>query len=364
MTELQMSLIAIGGTIVAGVIFYNKWQEYKAKKSVEQAFSSEHADVLMQAGAAVAQADDAPRSTRHEPSFAEVPPKSVTTEHSESDAAIAEQEETSSVAQEKELPVDALIDCNIPLMFDGLVQGEKILPVLQSLQHIGYKPVHFIGRRQDEDWEEIQSGYAYSALQAGVQLASRANALNELEYSELVMRLRAVADTLGAELDVPDMPEVIQVARELHRFIVDHDAQLGINVHTNGAPWAVSSLLSILDKQGFDMHPDGRFIMPDGDGGSLFSLSINVAPVAETTPRLTLLLSVPCVAPLRDGFGAMVICAKSLAGKLDGTVVDDGNNALSDEAIAGIADQVFAFYDDMQAAEIPAGSNRAQRLFY
>lgn len=362
MTELQMSLIAIGGTIVIGVISYNKWQEYKAKKSVEQAFSSEHADVLMQSAAAPI--TDAAASERHEPSFSEVPTQTATNRHSEDGAATGDDEQAISRVQAKELPIDALIDCNIPLVLDGVVQGGKILPVLQSLQHIGYKPVHFIGRRQDETWEEIQSACVYSALQAGVQLASRSNALNELEYSELVMRLREVADTLGAELDVPDMPEVTQAARELHRFIVDHDAQLGINVHTNGAPWDVSSLLAILDKQGFDMHPDGRFMMPDGDGGSLFSLSTNVSPAADNTPRLTLLLSVPCVAPLRDGFGAMVACAKSLAGKLDGTVVDDGNNALSDESIAGIAGQVYAFYDDMQAAEIPAGSTRAQRLFY
>lgn len=360
MTDLQMSLIAIGGTIVVGVISYNKWQEHKARKSVEQAFSSEHEDVLMQA--ALAPAADGAAAARHEPSFSAVSAQAATNLPTEEGA--AEGGKLASSAQEKELPVDELIDCNIPLLFDGVVQGEKILPVLQSLQHIGYKPVHFIGRRQEETWEEIQPGCVYSALQAGVQLASRSNALNELEYSELVMRLREVADTLGAELDVPDMPEVIQAARELHRFIVDHDAQLGINVHTNGAPWAVGSLLAILDKQGFDMHPDGRFMMPDGDGGSLFSLSTNVSPAADNTPRLTLLLSVPCVAPLRDGFGAMVECAKSLAGKLEGTVVDDGNNALSDEAIAGIAGQVYAFYDDMQAAEIPAGSTRAQRLFY
>ena len=57
MTDLQISLIAIGGTIVVGVISYNKWQEYKTKKSVERAFSSDHDDVLMQPSGA-AEADD------------------------------------------------------------------------------------------------------------------------------------------------------------------------------------------------------------------------------------------------------------------------------------------------------------------
>jgi uncharacterized membrane protein YebE (DUF533 family) len=39
MTDFQMSLIAAGGVFVVGVISYNKWQEYKARKSVERAFA-------------------------------------------------------------------------------------------------------------------------------------------------------------------------------------------------------------------------------------------------------------------------------------------------------------------------------------
>ena len=49
MTDFQMSLIAAGGVFVVGVITYNKWQEHKARKSVERAFASDHDDVLMRA---------------------------------------------------------------------------------------------------------------------------------------------------------------------------------------------------------------------------------------------------------------------------------------------------------------------------
>ena len=47
MTDLQISLIGIGIAIVIGVIAYNKWQEYRAKKHVERAFSDPVDDVLM-----------------------------------------------------------------------------------------------------------------------------------------------------------------------------------------------------------------------------------------------------------------------------------------------------------------------------
>ncbi|MBW8902301.1 MAG: cell division protein, partial [Massilia sp.] len=49
MTDLQMSLIGGAVVFVGGVFVYNKWQEHKAKKSVERAFSSDHDDVLMRA---------------------------------------------------------------------------------------------------------------------------------------------------------------------------------------------------------------------------------------------------------------------------------------------------------------------------
>ncbi|OGB23459.1 MAG: cell division protein [Burkholderiales bacterium RIFCSPLOWO2_02_FULL_57_36] len=366
MTELQASLIAIGGAIVAGVISYNKWQEYKARKSVERAFSSAHDDVLMKNSHAAAAND-----RRVEPVLVDgfddavidtLIPEILSDSASESNA---DSSGNSSAASEKEieLPIDELIDCAIPLGLENPVRGEKILPVLQTLRHVGSKPVRFVGQRDDGNWEAIAYGGAYSALYAGVQLANRGSALNELEYSELVMRLRQVTDQLGAEPDVPDMSDVMDSARGLHQFVTEYDAQLSVNVLSNGAPWAINTLLAALERQGFDLRPDGRLVMPDGDGGALFSLSTNVTLAAETTSRLTLLLDVPRVLPLRNGFGAMVACAKSLAARLGGTVVDDANQPLTQPALEEIMAQVNTFYADMEAAEIPAGSNRALRLF-
>ena len=389
MTDLQITLFGAGGVFIVGVFSYNKWQEYKAKKSVERAFSTDHDDVLMRDGdapAAEAQEPvlrqeprfDAAPAAKAEPSFgappaAAVPDAPVHAEPSFGDAGAEQtpaaapaapvQQEVSAASEQATSLVDPLIDCLLPLSLEAPVRGDKILPVLQTLRLVGNKPVHFIGLHVNGDWEPITHGGVYTKMQGGVQLASRSTALNELEYSELVTRLRGVADDIGAEPEVPDMMEVMAEARNLHRFVAGHDAQLGVNLHTNGAPWAISTLLFALEKQGFDVRPDGRFVMPDGDGSYLFSLSTNVTLAGETTPRLTLLLDVPCVAPARDGFGAMVACAKALVGRLDATIVDDYNQALSDAALAEIAGQVQEFYQEMDAADIPAGSTRALRLF-
>jgi FtsZ-interacting cell division protein ZipA len=352
MTDLQASLMIIGGTIVVGVISYNKWQEFKARKSVQKAFSSDQDDVLMDA-----ESGPEANAARREPTLEdETLPQARGAEQVASAASAAS-------AAPKELPIDELIDCAIALILEAPARGEKILPRLHSLRHVGNKPVHFVGQRDDGNWEEIATGGIYYGLYAGVQLANRSGALNELEYSELITRLRQLCDDIDAEPDVPDMGEVMARARALHQFVAEYDAQLSISVRAKGAPWAINTLLAALERHGFDLRPDGRLVMPDGDGGILFSLSTNVTLADETTPRLTLLLDVPRVAPLRDGFGAMTACARMLVARLDGEVVDDGNQPLPEPALAEIAEQVNAFYTSMDAASVPAGSTRALRLF-
>ncbi|QRX81966.1 cell division protein ZipA C-terminal FtsZ-binding domain-containing protein [Glaciimonas sp. PAMC28666] len=389
MTDLQTSLFVIGGAIIVGVVSYNKWQEYKAKKSVERAFATSHDDVLMTPP--VESTERSERTERHEPVFfpsesgpevavsPDIPQDNIdlTAEQLATEpqgqmvapSASAEVAGSEAVAVQNmtppqiELPVDGLIDCVIPLTLEAPVRGDKILPVLNNLRYVGNKPVNYIGEDSHGEWEPIAHGGVYKSLMAGVQMANRSNPLNEIEYSELIISLRQICDDLGAEPDIPDMAEVMQGARALHQFVIEHDAQLGVNIQSKGAPWAVSTLMSALTRQGFDARPEGRLIMSDGDGGVLFSLSINASATSETTARLTLLLDVPRVSQSRDGYGAMVACARSLASRLSGIVVDDSNQPLADVQLTEIAGQVDAFYLDMEGAEISAGSTRALRLF-
>ena len=135
MTDLEKSLIAIGAVIVAGVFLYNKWQEYKTKKNVERAFSSTHDDVLMNP----AQAPAVSGSGRHEPSFDD--------ERTQEDAQRPHADETDHqigtvvanadeffVPKPKDLPVDDMIDCTIPMALAAKVRGDKILRALNALR--------------------------------------------------------------------------------------------------------------------------------------------------------------------------------------------------------------------------------------
>jgi hypothetical protein len=372
MTDFQMSLIAAGGVFVVGVVSYNKWQEYKARKSVERAFSSNHDDVLMRADGTPIERQEpvldlgvasGGEGVVLEPSLGASGIDDVEPQVAAAPVTLPGAAPDTPPAELAESLVDPLIDCLIPLALEAPARGDKLLPVLQKLRRVGNKPVHFIGLHVNGDWEPIVHGGVYTQLQAGVQMATRTTSLNELEYSELVSRLRPLADEIGAEPELPDMIEAVGEARTLHRFVSGHDAQLGVNLQSNGAPWSIGTLIGALENQGFDVRPDGRFAMPDGDGGVLFTLSTNVTLGADNTSRLTLLLDVPCVAPPREGFGKMIACAKALEQRLDATIVDDYEQPLADEALGAINGQVQEFYQEMEAADIPAGSTRALRLF-
>lgn len=398
MTDLQTSLIVIGGVIVGGVISFNKWQEWRAKKSVDSAFSPLGVDILMGQGdtpvprqephfdaspveAAAAPDTKASSATEPEADFTEDADDAIAAAsaeaaghacdvHANADANAAEQDEPATQpvafieAVAKPSPLDPVIDCIIPLSLQQVpLRGERISAAFHGLRLVGNKPVQILGQTSEGQWESVAHGGAYHALQLGVQLATRSSALTELEYSELVTRLNQIADDLGADPELPDMQQVMAQAHRLQQMVLEFDAQLSVNVQTNGAPWLASTLRAALQRQGLELRPDGRLVMPDGEGGILFALQTNANQGDDTTTLMTLLLPVPSIAPQRHGFNTMTTFAKSLASRLSGRVVDDSGQPLNDAALAEISAQVDAFYDAMEQAGLRAGSTRALRLF-
>ena len=387
MTELQASLIAIGAVIVVGVIAYNKWTEWRAKNSVENAFSDMPDDVLMGGGKAHHSTshslhDDATHEhsddehdhsahdehhQQHEHGHADHADHADEDDHQHvttQTARAAQAEPLEFIhATAKTSPLDPVVDCIIPLALEHPLRGEKIIAAFQSLRFVGNKLVQVIGETETGSLEPVAHGGAYHSLQVGVQMASRLSPLSELEYSELVLGLNNMGDELGSMPDIPDMSQVISDARRLHQFIQEFDVQLSVNVRSKGMPWLVATMRPALQRQGLDLRPDGRLIMSDGDGGLLFSISMNATPADASTKMMTLLLPVPMVESQRLAFEAMTAFAKSLASRLSGEVIDDSGQPLNDASLDAIAAQVKDFYHAMEDYGVTAGSSAAKRLF-
>lgn len=359
MTELQASLIAIGGAIVVGVVSYNKWQEWRARRSVENAFSPLGEDVLMGAK---------PVPERQEPVLDEVESGIASSRPTQADDSAAAWDhdypsETFIETQTKPLPLDTFIDCVIPLVIELPLRGEKVSAVFQKLRLVGNKHVEVVGENDSGEWEKVAVAGVYHALQVGVQLANRHGPLSELEYSELVTGLNQLCDDLDATPELPEMSEVMSLAKRLYQLIHEFDVQLSLNVKPKEAPWSLSTLRPALQRQGLELRPDGRMLMQDGEGSVLYWLLLNANPADDTSSMLTLLLPVATVAPERGAFQSMTAFARSLATRLSGTLVDDAGHPLSDASLSAIAAQIDSFYDAMEQTGISPGSLRAQRLF-
>ena len=123
--------------------------------------------------------------------------------------------------------LDALIDAIAPVQVGQAVPGELALQAQPATRRAGNKPFAIEGMNQStHQWEPLQPGQRYLGFQAGVQLANRTGALNEIEFSEFVAKVQRFADALGATPDVPDMLQEVARARELDQFASEHDAQL------------------------------------------------------------------------------------------------------------------------------------------
>ncbi len=141
--------------------------------------------------------------------------------------------------------VDRRIDCIVPIRLNGPVAGDKVIPLAQRLRRAGSKPVHIEGKLEGGAWELLQNGARYEELRAAAQLANRSGALNELEFSEFVTGVQQFADAIDASPEFPDMLETVAMARELDGFAAQCDAQLSINVLSDGAPWSANYVQAV-----------------------------------------------------------------------------------------------------------------------
>ncbi|HYJ96650.1 MAG TPA: cell division protein FtsZ, partial [Burkholderiaceae bacterium] len=222
------------------------------------------------------------------------------------------------------------------------------------------------------EWESPAIGGRYSEFQAGVQLANRTGALNEIEYSEFVQRVQAFAEGTSALADIPDMLEAMARARELDAFASQHDAQLTVNLHANGVAWSPGYLQQIAARHGFVPGTvSGRLVQPslEDHAPPVLVLSFDARAALSEEPELaalrdaTLSLDVPQTAESAEPFAAWQRAARKLADDMDATLVDDQGHAVTLHAFGSIGSELKQMYRALEARDLAAGSASARRLF-
>jgi hypothetical protein len=269
--------------------------------------------------------------------------------------------------------VDALIDAIATLGLESPVAGETVIAHLPASRRAGGKPFFIEGlNTETSQWEAPQAGARYGELQAGVQLANRSGALNEIEYSEFVQKIQGFADALGAVPDFPDMLDVRARAKELDAFAGAHDAHLAIHLQANAAAWSVGYLRQCAERHGFVPGTmPGRMVMAGAEEGAppVLVLSFDAQAALSEDPqqaavrRLTVSLDVAQTNEAADPFGAWQAVIRALADEMDATAIDDDERPITLQHYTTIASELKALYSALESRDMAAGSAVARRLF-
>jgi hypothetical protein len=266
--------------------------------------------------------------------------------------------------------VDRRIDCVVELELAERVTGERVMPLAIRFRRAGSKPVYVEGRDEEGHWGTLRAGTRYTELRAAVQLANRAGALNELEFSEFVGGVHRIADALDAAVSFPDMSDVVQMARELDGFAAQCDAQLSVNVLSDGAPWSGSYVQAVASQDGLLLSRDGtRFVKLDARQNPVFTLTFEGTNFLRDDltykggHMITLLLDVPVADEDIMPWRLMCDYARSLGARIGARVVDDSRRVLPDASLQAIDDRLMTLYARLEQAGLPAGSAAARRLF-
>ncbi|MBU1689555.1 MAG: cell division protein ZipA C-terminal FtsZ-binding domain-containing protein [Gammaproteobacteria bacterium] len=399
MSELQISLLAIGLLIVAGVYGFNRYQERKYRRIAEKAFPARQEDVLLESGSDTL--PDTPTDTHEVADFRDesriepvisMPPEEVsvapTEELAVEDVNVEQIEPIPAVVlpEEKLKPLlstqyegtpvvsqDETINYRVQLHPSESVGAVALNEAIQRQGDFG-KRVHWFGMNSlSGGWEEVGQGSAeeYLNIAATLQLANRTGPVSDSDLAAFCSQVQTVADELVAVAEFPKRQPALALAAALDQFCADVDVLIGANIITqNGEAFAATKVRAMAEAAGMKLQPDGAFHYFNDEGADLFSLA-NLDPTpfsAEnirqlSTHGITFLFDVPKVADGVRVFNQMLMVARQMASSLGGQVVDDNRRPLSDAGIAKIKQQLADIYARMEAQQIKSGSARALRLF-
>ncbi len=367
MNSLLVALSMAGGVVLAGVVAHGAWTARKATPKMAEPDDQNANPEIMSSSR-----DDLPvlhdvangeESHHIEPSF---DPDAF---HNDFPVPLEFIQ-----SNDKKASLDPLIDVITAIALDEIVSGDAVLAALPVTRRVGSKPFAVEGLcEMTEQWEVPQIGERYCALQAGVQLANRTGALNEIEYSEFVIKVQAFSDHVGGTPTFPEMRDEVARARELDIFASNHDAHLRFTIYTVGAAWSTGYVSQQAARLGFVAGAlPGRMVLSDQEFNqepilsllfdSQAAMSDEAGPPAAIS-EVSLSLDVTHVAQEEHAFARMRECARSLADRMEGVICDEQGNQVSDAALDRIAADLEQLYATLDQHDLSAGSLLARRLF-
>ncbi|MCF8208322.1 MAG: cell division protein FtsZ [Rhodoferax sp.] len=345
MSNLQIGLAIVGGLILAAIVAHGAWTS--RRNAPRQALPEAAANMQAESATEPALLDDA--SLTPAIGLPAVP---------------------------KRAAMDSLIDVIATIALDSATasaSGEAAVAAMPATRRVGSKPFAIEGYNLATlAWEPPMTGQRYGGFQAGVQLANRSGPLNEIEYSEFVVKTQAFADAINGTPEFPEMLEEVARARELDHFASAHDAQLGFTLRALQSAWSPGYIQQNAARLGFIAGSlPGRMVLPASVVGAPPVLVLSFDPqaalaedLAQSAVReIALHLDVAQVDRAEQPFLRMRDAATVLAQAMEGVVTDDLGQALAPASMDQISQELEGLYDTLAQRDLAAGSILARRLF-
>lgn len=382
MSDLHLSLLAVGVVVIAAVVVYNWLQERKFRKMAQERFQAPRQDVLMEEAREPLTRDtldDIRVEPRIEPTL---DPAAESAERAEQVVAVEEEPVVAPAVVPRQVsgPADKSLPAPLDLAIDYVARLDLADPTAASAVRAALgaetvdKAVYWKGLNPAGQWEEVSTArdnVPFSTLVGSVQLADRGGALTKEQLARFTLQAQQAAEILMAVAQLPDRAAALEQAERLDGFCADVDILVGINVVAlEQNVFAGTKIRALAEAAGLTLASDGTFQYRDDKGQVLYALTNQeTAPFQAgdikslNTHGLTLLFEVPRVPNGLRVFDQMILFAHQLTESLKAMVVDDNLRPLSDEGIAKIKQQLSLVYGKMDKYGIPAGSPRALRLF-
>jgi hypothetical protein len=402
MTELHWALLAIAAVLLLALWIYGKWQERRAMARLDAVMRSGLGDPLLEgraaqrppgttqptgttrplaaqrieprlalepdiaAAASVPTLENVPAAAAAEPAAehgnmtaGEVQVAAETGPEPDS-AAGSERSEPSAYALPDGWIEDPLLDFVLELRCAHAIDGVAAIEARGQLERLHLPlPTHLaVWDARTQQWTAPDRFGFYSELLLAVQLAHRNGALGEIDAGRFVAAAQQIALAVDADFDAPDVPRLVAQAGELDQLCARFDVQVTLTLEGSAAPWTADVIQGAAGPLGFVPIAAGRWELREQD-----VLVLNLTAAEIPGNRLAVSIDVPLVPPETSPLARQFAVADDLAARLQARVVDDNGRPVQREAHFAIAAQLAGLYEEMQAAGVVAGSERARRLY-
>ena len=411
MTTFQIVLIGFGVALVLGVVVYNWLQERRYRQEVNRLFAPLEAVTAIERPASaepeaerieprIAFGEPGPQADGERPAFSELQSAQPESAFAAAPEIRAEprfdyspepnrqsgfEPESSQEAAQPPLvqtaspaAVDFTPESTLDPESEYIARLRFSQPVMAPaatlidlMRQIG-KPVRIMGQHEDGQWETVSgpSRARYAALELGLQLVDRSGAASSGQLDAFCRALYDFAAEQGGAVSCPDKYAALERAAALDGFCIEVDVLIGLNIVAPDArPFLMSEVHRCAGQAELALQADGTYAARSEAGRILYALANQAAEpfqpnaVGATTHGITLLFDVPTVPDGLVVFDRMAEVATRLTKSLGGRLVDDNGKLVTQDSLQKIRQRLAEAYASMDARGIPAGGERASRLF-